>query len=521
MDNLLNFTKFLERFNLSGRQIEVFDGILVAIIVVAISVLSYYITKYFITIIVKKIISKSKNDYDDIFVKKKVFDSLSHIVPAIILSIGLRYVTSDENLIAFIQKLIYSYLIIASLIVISRFLNAINDIYEIYASKKDLSIQIKQYMQVLKIVFASVALIFIVAIVLDKKPGALFAGLGAMTAVLMLVFKDSIMSLVATVQISAYDLIKVGDWITIPSKEVDGDIMDISLNSIKIRNFDKTISTIPTYSIVQVPFINWRGMSQSGGRRIKRSINIDVDSISLCDKEMIEKFKNIDLITDYVVEKQSEIDKWNKDNNIKPPVSVNGRALTNLGVFRKYIENYLKSNFRVYKKYGKKKFNIDGMLYEYFVIDNPDEFKEDLSHKVDKMLGVVNGETVIILLEKFLLHFSKRYILNNGFLYRVNREVETVLVKGVPIEKEWFEKEVVQEGLFCDDLTVLVRQLPVTDHGLPVEVYVFAATTAWGEYEEIQSNLFDHILASMKEFNLELFQQPSSTDFKQFLSPSN
>ncbi len=517
MNQFLNFSRFLESFNLSGRQIEIFNGILVAIVVIFVSIIGFYVTRFLITFFVKTLIAKSRNDYDDIFVKKKVFDTFSHIVPAIIFFIGIKYITTDPNLISVLKDLIYSYLIVASLIIIFRFLNALNDIYEIYAHKKNLSIQIKQYLQVFKIIFASTAFIFILSIILDKKPGALLAGLGAMTAILLLVFKDSIMSLVASIQISAYNLVKVGDWITIPAKDVDGDIMDISLNTIKIRNFDKTISTIPTYSIVQEPFINWRGMEMSGGRRIKRSISIDVDSIKLCDKSMIERFKKINLISDYVETKQKEIDEWNKKNNIKEPVSINGRAQTNLGVFRKYIENYLRANFRVFKKYKKEKFNINGKYFEYFYIDDPEDLIKHLGSGVKKMLKTIDGKTVIINLEKFLTIYADKYLLDNNYLYKVKRIVEKIIIKGVQIEKEHFEKEIVKQGLFCDDLTAMVRQLPVTDRGLPIEVYTFASTTVWAEYENIQSNLFDHIFAILKEFELEIFQQPSSTDFRQFL----
>lgn len=518
MNDLLNFARFLKRFNLSGRHLEILNGFLVAFVVLIVAVVSFYITKYTISYVVKKIIAKSKNDYDDIFVKKKVFDSLSHIVPAIIFFIGLKYITTDLNLILLLKKLIYSYLILSSLVLVFRLLNSFNAIYEIYAHRKNLSIQIKQYLQVLKIIFALATLIFILSIILNQKPGSLLAGLGAMTAILLLIFKDSIMSLVASVQISAYNLVKVGDWISIPAKDIDGDIMDISLNSIKIRNFDKTISTIPTYSIVQDSFINWRGMELSGGRRIKRAINIDVQSIKLCDSEMIEKFKKIDLIKNYVIATQQKLDKWNKKNDIKEPVSINGKAQTNIGIFRKYIENYLIANFRVFKKYQKEKFEIEDKLFEYFVIDDPEFFISNLGSQADFFLEKIKGKTVIRNLEKFLTIYSDKYLLENNYLYKVNKIVEEVFVNSVRVEKIRFQKEEIKIGSFCDDLGLLVRQLPITDRGLPVEIYVFASTTIWSDYENIQSDLFDHIFAVLKEFELKIYQQPSSADFSQFLS---
>jgi len=518
MNDLLNFTQFLKQFNLSGRYLEILNGLLVSFVVLITALISFFITKYIISYLVKRIIRKSKNDYDDIFVKKKVFDSLSHIIPAIIFFIGIKYITTDQNLIIFLKKLIYSYLILASLILTFRLLDAFNMIYEIYAHRKNLSFQIKQYLQVFKIVFALSAIIFILSIILNKRPGALLAGLGAMTAILLLIFKDSIMSLVASIQISAYNLVKVGDWISIPAKDVDGDVMDISLNSIKIRNFDKTISTIPTYSIVQDSFINWRGMELSGGRRIKRAINIDVQSIKLCDDDMIEKFKKIDLIKDYVIETQEKIDKWNLENNIKEPFCINGKAQTNIGIFRKYIENYLKTNFRVFKKYQKEKFEINDKIYEYFVIDDPEDFFKNIDDKAMNFLKKLDEKMIIANLEKFLTLYSDKYLLENNYLYRVNKISEEIYVNSVQIEKVRFEKEEIKSGIFCDDLGLLVRQLPMTDRGLPVEIYVFASTIIWAEYEKIQSDLFDHIFAILKEFELKIYQQPSSTDFRSFLS---
>ncbi len=513
MGKLLDFRDLLLNWGISVKNVNWLNSLIVAIIVIGVAILSFYVTKFIIRRIIKGIIARSKNDYDDIFAKAKIFDTLSHIVPAIILFVGVNYITSDEATLRFLKDLLYSYIILATLVIIFRFLNAVNDLYEIYAQRKDLSIHIKQYLQVLKILFALTAIILILSLLLNKKPGALIAGLGALTAVLLLIFKDSIMSLVASIQISAYNLVKVGDWITIPSKGVDGDVMDISLNTIKIRNFDKTISTIPTYSIVQEPFINWRGMEMSGGRRIKRSIFIDINSIKLCSPEMIQKFSKIKLVSDYVLEKQKEIDEWNKNNNVPEPVEINGRAQTNIGIFRKYIENYLRSNFRSFVKYKKEKFNIDGKLYEYFVIDSDDEFLKKLAKA---HITEINGKTVIKNLEKFLMMFGDYYLLENNFLYKVRKVTENVIVKGVRVEKFRYEKILEKEGYFCDDLTVLVRQLPPTDKGLPIEIYTFAATTEWAKYENIQSDLFDHIFAVLPEFELDVFQQPSSNDVQKF-----
>lgn len=517
MKELLDFRTFFGNMGLDPKQVEIFNGLLVGLILVFFAILSFLITRFLITQIVKAFIKKSKNDYDDVFIKQRVFDPISHIVPAIIFFIGAKHITTDENIISFMHQMLYSYLVIAILIVISRVLNALNDIYEIYAEKKKLTFQIKQYLQVLKIIFGLAALILIISILLKKQPGAILAGLGAMTAVLMLVFKDSILSLVASVQISAYKLVKVGDWITVPSRSVDGDVMDISLNTIKIRNFDKTISTIPTYSLVQDSFINWSGMQESGGRRIARAINIDLNSIQLCNKEMVEKFKKVHFISDYVTQKQEEIDKWNKEHNVTEPVNVNGRSQTNIGVFRKYVELYLKSNFRVYKKYNKQRFNVDDRIVEKYVVDNPKELIEELGEKVRQFLDEIDGKTIINNEEKFILYYPEHYKLENNHIYKIRKYIKNISTKGTEVEIDEYEKVVEQEGKYADDLTVLVRQLAPTDKGLPIQVYVFASTTVWAEYEGIQSDLFDHLFAVLPEFELRAFQQPSSADFQQLV----
>lgn len=513
MRELLNFTHFLSKYNLSAHQITVFNGILVSIILIIVSILAYYITKFLIAKIIHFFLIKSKNDYDDLLIKNKVFIPIAHIVPAIIFFWGLKYITSDIESTKIIKDIIISYLLFALTIILFRLLDALNDFYDIVAIKKNLSIQIKQYIQVIKILLVITLIILIIAILFHKKPGALLAGLGAMTAVLLLIFKDSILSLVASIQISAYDLLKVGDWITVPSKGIDGDVIDISLNTIKIRNFDKTISSMPTYLIIQEPFINWRGMVQTGGRRIKRSINIDVNTIKLCDKQMIEKFKKVRLISDYVIQKQAEIDKWNKENNVQTPVEINGRGQTNIGIFRKYIENYLRSNLNSYKKYKKEKFNIDGKIIEYFVIENKEEFLKDLDYKANKLLDEIDGKTVLKDIDKFLLLYSDKYMLQNNYLYKINKIEEEIIIKGVQVKRVRYEKIVEKPGLFCDDLTLLVRQLPPSDKGLPIEIYTFSATTEWDKYEKIQADLFDHIFAIMPFFELKIYQQPASSDF--------
>ena len=233
-----------------------------------------------------------------------------------------------------------------------------------------------------------------------------------MAAVLMLVFKDTILGFVASIQLSANKMVKPGDWIEMPSHNADGTVEDISLNTVKVRNWDKTIATVPTYALVSESFRNWKGMEESGGRRIKRSINIDMNSVRFVDEDMVKKFRNISLLKEYIENKEIEIIQYNKEKQIDDSVLVNGRRMTNLGTFRKYVEEYLHNHPKIH-----------------------------------------------------------------------------------------------------NEMTFLVRHLQPTERGLPIEIYVFSNDQAWANYEAIQADIFDHILAVIPEFGLKVFQNPSGSDF--------
>jgi len=495
----------------------VLASIIILILLALSAYIGYRITYFVLKRILFTLFIRTENVYDDVLLQRRVFDNLAHIVPAVIIIYGINLAGLSKGLTDFIISLTYSYLIFELLIVTLRFLDALNDMYEIYAEKKQLEVHIKQYIQVIKVTFVIIALILVISIFLKKSPASIIAGLGAMTAVVMLIFKDSILSLVASIQISAYDLVKVGDWITIPGRNIDGDVIDISLNTIKVKNFDNTISTVPTYALVQESFRNWRGMVSSGGRRIKRAIYIDMNTIQLCDRDMIEKFKKIHYISEYVTKKQEEIDRWNREHNIQEPVRVNGRAQTNIGIFRKYVENYIRSNFKIYRKFYKHVFEIDGRKYEKFVVDGPEMLRKKFGERIDRYLQEIDEKTVIKNVEEFLKDFGDHFILENNAIYEVRKVKKVKVVKGAEVEVEEVEKVVEREGRFRDDMTLLVRQLDPTEKGLPLEIYVFTATTDWVEYESIQSDLFDHIFAVLPEFGLRVFQSPSSNDIREFL----
>ena len=230
-------------------------------------------------------------------------------------------------------------MILVVLMVIDSVLNALHEIYLKLPISQERNI--KGYVQVVKIIFYFIAILLIISILANKTPTALMAGVGAMAAVLMLVFKDTILGFVASIQLSANQMVNVGDWISMPKYNADGDVIDISLNTVKVQNWDKTIATIPTYALVSESFNNWKGMEESGGRRIKRSINIDMNSVCFLDDAQIEKLEKFHLLKDYINTKQKEITEYNKSLNLGEGTVTNGRKMTNLGTFRKYLEEYL------------------------------------------------------------------------------------------------------------------------------------------------------------------------------------
>jgi miniconductance mechanosensitive channel len=379
---------------------------IVALFIVAMIV--HWITKILVIKIIHRLVEKSKTEWDDYLLKHKVFQSLSHLASAMVFyySVNFSEIPEVTRILTILTNI---YFVVIFIKVVSGILKASNDIYQTtpYASTRS----IKGYIQLLTILIYFIAGICIIGIIFNQSPIYLLGGLSAFAAVLILVFKDPILGLVASIQLSANNMLKPGDWIEVPKHNANGTVIDISLTTVKVQNGDRTISTIPTYSLVTDSFLNWSGMEESDGRRIKRSINIDMKSIQFCDDKMLDKFQQFRLISDYVIEKQTEIAKYNKDLGVVNDSIPNGRCQTNLGIFRKYLEVYLK--------------------------DNP-------------------------------------YINN--------------------------------------DMTFLVRHLQPTEVGMPIEIYVFSKEKQLNEYEEIQADIFDHILAVLPEFGLRVFQSPSGHD---------
>ncbi len=386
-------------------------GIIVKIAgILLLAYITYWIVHKVLIRYITKFVKKTKTEFDDILLNEKILKKVSYIVPVLVIQ---QFKIFNPSIESIIDTALSAVLVLLLIMIINGFIDALTEIIQQFEKFKDRPL--KSYAQVIKIIVTTIGVIFIFGILTGQEFWGLFAGLGAISAVLLFVFKDTIMSFIASIQIATYDLVKIGDWIEIPKLGIDGDIMDISLHTVKIRNFDKTVSVFPTVALIQNSFKNWRGMQETGGRRIKRSIYIDVSSIKFVDDKMLQRFKKIKLISNYLDKKIEEINNYNSQLNEETSDDiVNGRRITNVGTFRQYLKEYLRGR-----------------------------------SDVDK------------------------------------------------------------------NLTFLVRQLQPGPEGLPIEIYIFATTTEWVKYEDIQADIFDHIMAVVPQFELKVFQNPTGYDFKE------
>jgi len=337
------FTDFFIAMGVSPDVASLLNGFTLAVIILLLAVIANWIAKRILISLISGVVKKSKTNWDDMLFKRKVFNRLANFAPALVIYFATSYALSEyTDLVAVLQAAVYIYVIGVGLFLIDSVLNGMHDIYLTLKISKDRPI--KGFIQVAKIIIYFVGVILILSILLGKSPVVFFTGLGALAAVLLLIFKDSILGLVAGVQLTANDMVRIGDWISMPGHNADGPVTDISLNTVKVQNWDKTISTIPTYALVSESFSNWRGMTESGGRRIKRSIFIDMKSVRFLDKEMTHQLRNIRYIESYIDRKQKELKEYNDKHNIDDRILVNGRRMTNLGTFRKYIEEYLRNH---------------------------------------------------------------------------------------------------------------------------------------------------------------------------------
>lgn len=375
-----------------------------------------YILRFFFNSIVTGFIKKSKNNWDDKLLENKVQIHLSRLILIAIAQQLLPYIfIGFPSFIDIITKLLGILMIFAIYGVANALLKTLRDILR--SSKAFLDKPVDSYLQVLQIFLIFVVGTLIVSAVTGNSPWSFLVSLGAASAILMLVFKDTILGFVASIQVSANDSVRVGDWIEMPKYGVDGDILQINLNNVRVQNWDKTIVTIPTYTLLSDSFKNYRGMQESGGRRIKRSINIKISTIRYLSNEEIQELKKIKLLAPYIEKREKEIKEYNEQNKVDPTVLVNGRRMTNIGLFRAYIKAY--------------------------AVQNPDIHQQ---------------------------------------------------------------------------LTLLVRQLAPNEHGLPLELYMFTKGTQWSFFEDTMSDIFDHLFAAIKYFDLEVFELPASDDLRKHLN---
>lgn len=304
---------------------------------------SLVITRRFIIRYLHAFFKRTTTTWDDVLADNKTFENLAHIVPAAIVRTFAPIIFRDfDQLIPIVSRLIDSYLVLVVMLVLISILRAIEYILE--QSQEYTHKPIGSYFQLVRIILYIATGVTILSLLLGKSPLVFLSAFGAMTAIILLIFRDTILGLVASVQIASNDMVRVGDWIEMPKFNADGDVIAINLNTVKVKNWDKTITTIPTYFFITDSFKNWRGMQESGGRRIKRALYINIRSIKFVDQETRERYKRYYLITDYVTERQREIEKFNEENNFDTSELINGRRMTNVGVFRRYAEAYLRNN---------------------------------------------------------------------------------------------------------------------------------------------------------------------------------
>jgi len=308
----------------------------------------HWIARRVLLVLVHRAVRKSKATWDDVLLERGVFSRLSHIAPAVVIYAMAPVVFAGyDRAVAFMQAAAGIYMVGAGLLVANGLLDSVDQICRTSGFARKMPV--KSFLQVIKIILYAAAVIIVVSLIIHKNPARLLAGLGAMTAVLMFIFKDAILGLVAGIQIMSNNMVHIGDWIEMPKYNADGDVIDISLTTVKVQNWDKTIATIPTYALVSDSFKNWRGMTESGGRRIKRAINIDMTSIRFCDEAMLARFRKFQYISEYIDAKQEELARWNADRQVDTSELVNGRRLTNIGTFRAYVAAYLRNHPKINK----------------------------------------------------------------------------------------------------------------------------------------------------------------------------
>jgi miniconductance mechanosensitive channel len=371
-----------------------------------------FICKNIIRVVFIRFAKKSKSRFDDILITNRTPRYIAHLIPFSISLFIIPFIfnefTAISDLLIRVNKMI---LVLVIVFILRSLIYTVRDYFNTLPKLKDKPID--SYIQVIMMFIWAFSVVSLLALITGRSFMEFITTIGAASAIIILVFKDTIMGFVASIQVSVNDMVRIGDWITFQKYGADGDVIEINLATVKVQNFDMTITTIPTYALISDSFKNWRGMVSSEGRRIKRSININFDSIKFLNKEDIQKLSKIEIISSYVNDRRNDIDGFNSKNNVDKDLLLNGRNLTNIGVFRKYLQTYIETHSAINK-----------------------------------------------------------------------------------------------------DMTIMVRQLDPTIHGVPLEVYAFSSDKEWQNYEYIISDIFDHIISSVKYFDLHIFEMPSSVSIK-------
>ena len=386
----------------TSTSLAIAEGLAV-VTLLAIGVMLIFLSRFIVNKTVNILIKRTPSKYDDLLIKNKVFVRICLLIPAILVKYYINDAMPDfEGAAIIIVKIMKIYEIIVYASILMALVNTAHELYNSFEFSKLKPIE--GLVQVVKGIIIAFSVLLITTFLLGKSLSSIIIGLGTISAVLLLIFQDSIKGFVGSIQLSINDMLRIGDWIVMGP--ADGNVMEINLTTVKVQNWDNTITTIPTYQMVSTPFTNWRGMSESGGRRIARTINIDVNTIRYCTPEMLEKYKHYSLVKDYIIQREKDIAEYNKANNIDTSEIMNGRQQTNIGIFRAYIRAYINNNPK-------------------------------LNH----------------------------------------------------------------------NLTMMVRQLQPSEFGVPLQIYAFSNDKQWVNYEEIQSDIFDHVIAAAEMFDLKIYQK--------------
>ena len=389
--------EFLSNYGISSYLSNLISTGIIILSITVIVIMINYVTRRIILSFFKRIAKSTSSTFDDLLIKNKVPRLLSFIPSLFFLYLVIP--TYTDNLVIIIEALT----IVLFIITVKSVLGTVKDYFKLSSSLKH--IPIDSYIQVIMIFLWFIGIILILSVLTGREIGTFLASLGALSAIIILVFRDTILGFVSSIQITVNDTVRIGDWITMKGSDADGTVIEVNLSTVKVQNFDNTITTIPTYKLVSDSFINWRGMEESKGRRIKRSLLIKPSSVRFLKNEEIDELKKVKLIKDYLNKKSSEIELYNQKENADKSMLLNGRNMTNLGVFRTYIEEYLKAH-----------------------------------------------------------------------------------------------------PMTNDDLTMMCRQLEPTSQGIPIQIYAFSKDKEWTKYEALTSDIFDHLLSSVKYFKLECFE---------------